>query len=75
MQTMVAQSLDLVSGELTATLEEARVQLEEFVDGRGGGQTLARCADLLHLSRGALKLAEVDGAALLAEEMEETCRL
>ncbi|MEE8542248.1 MAG: Hpt domain-containing protein [Gammaproteobacteria bacterium] len=74
MQTMVAQSLDLVSGELTATLEEARVQLEEFVDGRGGGQTLARCADLLHLSRGALKLAEVDGAALLAEEMEETCR-
>jgi len=74
MQTLVAQSLDLVSGELTATLEEARVQLEEFVDGRGGGQTLARCADLLHLSHGALKLAEVDGAALLAEEMEETCR-
>ena len=74
MQTMVAQSLDLVSGELTATLEEARVQLEEFVDGRGGGRTLARCADLLHLSHGALKLAEVDGAALLAEEMEETCR-
>ena len=74
MQTLVAQSLDLVSGELTATLEEARVQLEEFVDGRGDGQTLARCADLLHLSHGALKLAEVDGAALLAEEMEETCR-
>ena len=74
MQTMVAQSLDLVSGELTATLDEARAQLEEFVDGQGGGQSLARCADLLHLSRGALKLAEVDGAALLAEEMEETCR-
>ena len=31
-------------------------------------------ADLLHLSHGALKIAEVDGAALLAEEIEETCR-
>ncbi len=74
MQAMVAQSLDLVSDELTATLDEARVQLEEYVDGHGSQQSLSRCADLLHLSRGALKVAEVDGAALLAEEMEETCR-
>ncbi len=74
MQAMVAQSLDLVSDELTATLDEARAQLEEYVDGHGSQQSLSRCADLLHLSRGALKVAEVDGAALLAEEMEETCR-
>jgi chemosensory pili system protein ChpA (sensor histidine kinase/response regulator) len=74
MQAMVAQSLDLVSDELTATLDEARAQLEEYVDGNASQQSLSRCADLLHLSRGALKVAEVDGAALLAEEMEETCR-
>ena len=74
MNNMAAQSLDLVSSELVATLDEARTELEEFVDGRGDEQTLLRCADLLHLSRGALKIAEVHGAALLAEEMEETCR-
>ena len=74
MNNMAAQSLDLVSGELVTTLDEARTELEEFVDGRADRQALLRCADLLHLSRGALKIAEVHGAALLAEEMEETCR-
>ncbi len=74
MHALVAQSLDLVSGELTATLEEARGQLEKLVNGHTDRQSLSRCADLLHLSRGALQIAEVDGAALLAEEMEETCR-
>ncbi len=70
MHALVAQSLDLVSGELTATLEEARGQLENLVNGGTDRQSLSRCADLLHLSRGALQIAEVDGAALLAEEME-----
>ena len=33
-----------------------------------------RTAELLHLARGALKIVEIHGAALLAEEMEQTCR-
>ena len=74
MHALVAQSLDLVSGELTVTLEEARVQLEQLVNGNADQEAFSRCADLLHLSHGALKIAEVDGAALLAEEIEETCR-
>jgi len=74
MNDLAAQSLDLVSRELTQTLEAARSQLEDYVDGRSGRETLMRCAELLHLSRGALKIVEVHGAALLAEEMEEVCR-
>ena len=69
MNDLAAQSLDLVSRELTATLDTARQQLEGYVDGRAGREALARCADMLHLSRGALKIVEVHGAALLTEEM------
>jgi chemosensory pili system protein ChpA (sensor histidine kinase/response regulator) len=71
---MAAQSLDLVSDELATTLDEARKHLEDFVEGRADLANLSRCADLLHLSRGALQIAEIHGAALLAEEMEQTCR-
>ena len=74
MNDLAAQSLDLVSRELTQTLDAARAQLEDYIDGRSGRETLMRCAELLHLSRGALKIVEVHGAALLAEEMEEVCR-
>ncbi len=74
MNDLPAQSLDLVSRELTQTLDAARAQLEDYIDGRSGRETLMRCAELLHLSRGALKIVEVHGAALLAEEMEEVCR-
>ncbi len=74
MNEMAAQSLDLVSNELVATLDEARAQLEHFVDGGADKRTMMRCAELMHQSQGALKIAEIHGAALLAEEMEETCR-
>ena len=71
---MAAQSLDLVSDELATTLDEARKHLEDFVEGRADLEKLSHCADLLHLSRGALQIAEIHGAALLADEMEQTCR-
>jgi chemosensory pili system protein ChpA (sensor histidine kinase/response regulator) len=35
---------------------------------------LVRTAEHLHTARGALKIVEIHGAALLAEEMEHTCR-
>ncbi|HEX9875117.1 MAG TPA: Hpt domain-containing protein [Gammaproteobacteria bacterium] len=71
---MAAQSLDLVSHELTATLEAARARLEDYVDGHGGRDSLNHCADLLHLAGGALRIVEAHGAALLAEEMEDASR-
>src|SRR6185503_2975492 len=49
-------------------------ELEGYVDGRAGPEALQRTAAHLHAARGALKIVEIHGAALLAEEMEQTCR-
>ena len=74
MTDMAAQSLDLVSSELTTTLDSARAQLESYINGQAGSEGLTRCGELLHLASGALKIVEAHGAALLADEMHETCK-
>ncbi len=70
----VAEALELVSGELAATLNGARSALEQYVEQEGGPQLLERCAGFLHEARGVLQITEAYGASLLAEEMEQTCR-
>ena len=67
------QAYQIIAPELARTLNQARVALEESIEGRSPRQALERCADQLHEGGGALKLAEVYGGALLAEEMEFTC--
>ena len=74
MDDLASHSFDLVNRELAATLDAARRELEDFVDGHSGPEALTRTAELLHLARGALKIVEIHGAALLADEMEQTCR-
>src|SRR5882672_7237203 len=74
MDDLAAHSFELVNRELASTLDAARRELEEFVDGHSGNDALVRTAELLHLARGALKIVEIHGAAMLAEEMEQTCR-
>ena len=74
MSDLASQSLDLVSRELNSTLEAARAEIEDFVDGQANQEALLRAAGMLHLACGALKIVEIHGAALLAEEMEQTCR-
>src|ERR1044072_989364 len=74
MDDLAAHSFELVNRELASTLDGARRELEEFVDGHADNGALVRTADLLHLAHGALKIVEIHGAALLAEEMEQTCR-
>ena len=74
MDDLAAHSFELVNRELASTLDAARRQLEDYVDGRSGADALLRTAEHLHLARGALKIVEIHGAALLAEEMEQTCR-
>jgi len=74
MSDLSSQTLHVVAKELATTLGEARVALEAYaerIDQRG---MLAKCADLLHLAHGVLRLVEVYGAALLAEEMEQVTR-
>lgn len=73
--TMVAQqTLKIVATELGVTLEAARVALETAAERSGDAASFATCADRLHEVRGVLRVVEVDGAALLAEEMEFVAR-
>jgi chemosensory pili system protein ChpA (sensor histidine kinase/response regulator) len=67
-------SLLLISREVTTELNEARVALEAFADKPDDRGALHRFAAHIHLARGALRLAEIYGGALLAEEMEHVAR-
>ena len=66
-------SLALVAREVSIELNEARAALEAFAEQTADRATLARFVTHLHLARGALRLVEVYGGALLAEEMEQVC--
>ncbi|MGB5628586.1 MAG: Hpt domain-containing protein, partial [Woeseiaceae bacterium] len=67
-------ALAIVSTELMETIRNAHLALEDCVDGRGGTAALVRAGELLHQARGALRITETYGAALLVEEMELCCK-
>ncbi len=69
----VASALSIVSDELMETVRNAHLALEDCVDGSGGTAALRRSGELLHQARGALRITQTYGAALLVEEMELVC--
>ncbi len=70
MPEVASQTFDLVGREVNATLAEARGALETYVEQPDNVTLLERCARELHQVQGVLRLLEIYGAALLAEEME-----
>jgi len=74
MTDISSQTLHIVAKELAATLNDARASLEAYADRPDQKALLEKCADQLHSAHGALRLVEVYGAALLAEEMEHVTR-
>ncbi|MEO1318962.1 MAG: Hpt domain-containing protein, partial [Pseudomonadota bacterium] len=72
--SQVQQAFHVVSQELGRTVNQARVMLEDAVEGRSTRQALERCAEHLHEAGGVLKVVEIYGGALLTEEMEAVCR-
>jgi len=74
MTEAVSQTLAWVNEELGTTLQEGRQALEDYIERPENSVSLSRCADRLHQAHGALKLTEVEGGALLAEEMELVAR-
>src|SRR5450631_1331042 len=74
MAEVAEQTLHVVAKELSATLGEARVALEAYAEHSNDGALLAKCVANLHEVHGVLRLVEVYGAALLAEEMEHVTR-
>jgi chemosensory pili system protein ChpA (sensor histidine kinase/response regulator) len=68
------QALHLVARELAATLNEVRIALEAAAETPADKTHVAKSADLMRAARGVLRVVEVYGAALLAEEMEHSSR-
>jgi len=67
-------SLALVAAEVAAELSEARAAIETFVERPEDRDALQRFGERVHVVRGALRVVEFYGAALLAEEMEQVAR-
>src|SRR5213080_490594 len=74
MAEVASQTIDLVGREGSATLAEARGALESYVEQPDNAQLLETCAQQLHQVQGVLRLLEIYGAALLAEEMEHVAQ-
>ena len=63
-------TLQWVKPELDETLALARQSLEAYVDNPGDRDVMRACADNLHQVQGTLRMVELYGAAMVAEEME-----
>src|SRR6187399_371790 len=74
MPEVALQTLDLVGRELNNTLAEARTALETYVEQPENVVLMQRCVTDLHQVQGVLRLLEIFGAALLAEEMEQVTK-
>ena len=74
MTQVAPQTLDVVGRELASTLGEARGLLERFVEQPDEIALLERCSEELHRAQGVLRVLEIYGAALLAEDMEQVTR-
>src|SRR5476649_2512484 len=74
MTDISSQTLYIVAKELATTLNDARASLEAYAERSDQRAMLEKCADQLHSAHGVLRLVEVYGAALLAEEMEHVTR-
>jgi chemosensory pili system protein ChpA (sensor histidine kinase/response regulator) len=71
MSEIASQTLELVGRELNHTLAEARTAIESYVEQPDNVSLLERCKQELHRTQGVLRVLEIYGAALLAEEMEQ----
>jgi chemosensory pili system protein ChpA (sensor histidine kinase/response regulator) len=74
MTELATQTMQSVAREISAALTDARTALEAHVEQPDNSALLERCAFELHQVQGALRVLEIYGAALLAEEMEQVTR-
>src|ERR1700728_1030004 len=74
MPEIASQTFDYVGREINATLAQARSALESYVEQPDNLTLLERCAADLHQVQGVLRVLEIYGAALLAEEMEHVAQ-
>lgn len=70
MTQVASDSLLWIKTELDNTLVRARQLLEAYVENQDDKAKLEECFQQLHQVQGTLRMVEVYGAAMLAEEME-----
>src|SRR6478735_8534347 len=71
---VASQTLDAVAREVTASLAEARMALEAYVEQPDNVGLLHKSLAELAQVQGVLRVMEIHGAALLAEEMHQVCQ-
>jgi len=64
-------TLEWVKHEIDETLKQARLALESFTENTGDKTRLRFCVTHLHQVVGTLLMVELDGAAMLAREVEQ----
>ncbi|HET7308352.1 MAG TPA: Hpt domain-containing protein [Gammaproteobacteria bacterium] len=74
MNQLATDSLLWIKSELDGVLTRARQGLEAYVEDRDDREPLAQCVESLHQIQGTLRVVEVYGAAMLAEEMEAVAK-
>ncbi|MFO1401092.1 MAG: Hpt domain-containing protein [Steroidobacteraceae bacterium] len=74
MSEVGTQTLQAAAREISVSLADARTALEAHVEQPDNLALLERCVAELHQVQGALRMLEIYGAALLAEEMEQVGR-
>lgn len=74
MSAVADQPLKAVAAEIGVTLTSIRAALEAYSERLEDPTPLITCAPLLRDIQGVLRVVEVYGAALLAEEMEQVTR-
>ncbi|HEV7986513.1 MAG TPA: Hpt domain-containing protein [Steroidobacteraceae bacterium] len=74
MTELATQTLQTVAREIGVALGEGRVALEAHVEQPDNAAMLERVRHEMHQVQGALRVLEIYGAALLAEEMEQVSR-
>src|SRR5450755_934071 len=74
MTELATQTLQMVAREIGVALGEGRVALEAHVEQPENAAMLERVRYEMHQVQGALRVLEIYGAALLAEEMEHVAQ-
>jgi len=63
-------ALSWVRQEIDVTLRQTRALLKEYAADKSRTESLQECAELMHQVRGPLQIADLEGADLLAAEIE-----
>ena len=72
--TVEYNSLSWVKQQLDAVINDAQSSLSEYIEHSDDASLMQECIEGLRLVNGTLQMVEIFGAAMLAEEMEQTAR-